>query len=219
MTAVIFDFDGVLADTEGLHLAAFQRVFQARGWSLDRAEYFDHYMGFDDEGVFIEYARTRGLVLSPADRADVLQQKADAFAALITSGQLLYPGASECIAALTGRFALGIASGALHREIEAILTGAGLLKNFGVIVGADDVAVRKPAPDPYLAAAAGLGVSPTACVAVEDSIWGLRSARDAGMRTVAVTTTTAREGLGDADRIIAGIHELTADVIRTLCES
>jgi beta-phosphoglucomutase-like phosphatase (HAD superfamily) len=216
MRAVIFDFDGVLADTEGLHLAAFQQVFAARGWSLSEHEYFEHYMGFDDEGVFVEYARNRALALDRRALDEAKQQKADAFAVLVASGRLLYPGAAECVTALAGAYPLAIASGALHHEIESILSESGLLSHFALIVGADDVGARKPAPDPYLAAAAGLGVDPRECVAIEDSTWGLRSAQDAGMRTIAVTTTSAPHILRGADRVIAGVHELTVELIRGL---
>ena len=211
--AIIFDFDGVLANTEDLHYRAFVQVFTPRGWDLDAAEYYERYMGFDDRGLVVEYARDRSMDLS-ADVIDALTaSKAQAFAAMVASGDVLYPGAREIVRQLAGRFRLAIASGALHEEIVTILRAGGVLDSFEAIVGADDVPASKPAPDSYLAAAAALGVDPAACVAVEDSVWGLRAARAAGMRAIGVTTTSPRSALDGAEQILAGVHELTIEIL------
>ena len=212
--AVIFDFDGVLANTEELHYRAFKQVFEPRGWALDLNEYYEKYMGFDDRGLVVEYARDRAIDV-PAEVVNTLTaSKAQAFADLLSTGNVLYPGAREIVSRLAGQFRLAIASGALHEEIVTILGAGRLLDDFDVIVGADDVAASKPAPDSYLAAAAALGVHPSACVAVEDSLWGLRAARAAGMRAIAVTTTSPASALAGAERILAGVHELTIEILR-----
>jgi beta-phosphoglucomutase len=212
--AVIFDFDGVLANTEELHYRAFTQVFEPRGWALDLSEYYERYMGFDDRGLVVEYARDRAIDV-PADVLHTLiASKAQAFGELLSTGEVLYPGAREIVRQLAGEFRLAIASGALHEEIVTILGAGRLLDYFEVIVGADDVAASKPAPDSYLAAAAALGVHPSACVAVEDSLWGLRAARAAGMRAIAVTTTSPASALAGAERILAGVHELTIEILR-----
>jgi len=213
MTAVVFDFDGVLADTEPLHLRAFQAAFAPRGWSLDPASYVERYLGYDDAGLVAVFARDRGLTLDAAEIDALLDAKRRAFRRLIESGAVLYPGAADCVARLAARHRLAIASGALRAEITDILGGAGLLEPFGAVVGADDVPRSKPAPDCYLRAADLLGVPPHACVAVEDSRWGLEAARSAGLRTVAVTTTSPAADLAAADRILADLTSLTGAVI------
>lgn len=216
VTAVILDFDGVIADTERLHLGAFQDVFARRGWIIGEAEYFDRYIGFDDRGLVLTYISDRGLDV-PADEIEaILAAKARTFSGHLSSTDILYPGARTSVQQLAARYAIAIASGALHHEIVAILRTGGLADLIPVIVGADDVAATKPAPEPYLAAAERLGVSPSHCVAVEDSPAGLEAARAAGMRTIAVTTTSPVHALLHADRVVAGLHEVTPELVADL---
>jgi HAD superfamily hydrolase (TIGR01509 family) len=217
-SAVIFDFDGVLADTERLHLAAFQDVFEPRGWPLNEQDYVDRYMGFDDAGLFAAYAEDRGLALSQAALQSLMAEKSAAFRRRLGRGDVLYRGAVECIGRLAERFSLGVASGALRAEIADILSAAGVLPRFATIVGAEDVAAREPAPDPYLAAAAGLGVDPAGCVAIEDSRWGLESAALAGMRTIGITTTSPAGALAAAHRIVSHLDEVTVEAIEQLAD-
>jgi beta-phosphoglucomutase-like phosphatase (HAD superfamily) len=215
--AVIFDFDGVLADTERLHLAAFRRVFAARGWDLDEAAYFNRYLGYDDAGLIEAYAADHGIRLSQGQFEELLDEKSGAFRRDL-DGQLLYPGAIECVSRLSGCFTLGIASGALRSEIETILSAAGVLARFGAVVGADDVRATKPAPEPYLTAASRLGVDPSRCVAVEDSRWGIESARGAGMRAIGITTTSPAAALAGAHRIVSHLDEVTVAAIEQLAD-
>jgi beta-phosphoglucomutase-like phosphatase (HAD superfamily) len=214
--AVVFDFDGVIADTERLHLAAFQAVFAERGWTLDEAAYSDRYLGYDDEGLVDAYVADRGLTITTDDRKAIVHAKVDAFSRHLGSPEILYPSTRACVALLAERFPLAIASGALHHEIEAILQRAGLRHLFGPIVASDDVALSKPAPDPYLEAARLLGMPTEVCVAVEDSPAGLSAARRAGMRTIAITTTSPRHLLDEADRVIADLAELTPAAVMSL---
>lgn len=214
ITTVVFDFDGVLADTERLHLAAFQEVFATRGWALSEAVYFDRYLGYDDHGLVDAYAGDQNLTLAEPDFLALVDEKTRIFAGRIEAGEVLYPGARRCVEQLAAHFSLGIASGALRAEIITILGGAGLLASFPVIVGADDVSACKPAPEPYLRAAELLGVIPAQCVAIEDSAPGLLAARTAGMRTIGLTTTTPRHLLVDADRILDGLGEVSPAMIR-----
>jgi beta-phosphoglucomutase-like phosphatase (HAD superfamily) len=216
ISAVIFDFDGVLADTERLHLAAFRDVFDTRGWALDDDTYFDRYMGYDDKGLFKAYAADRGVALDEDELVAMVGTKGVAFRRHLGSGHVLYPGAADCLTRLDGRFLLGVASGALRAEIIDILSAGGVLSRFRTIVGADDVSAMKPAPEPYLEAAARLGVEPRHCVAVEDSRWGLESATRAGMRTIAITNTSNPSTLTMAHRAIAHLDELTIEAIDAL---
>lgn len=216
ISAVVFDFDGVLADSEPLHFEAFRDVFGARGWSLSDEDYYRRYLGYDDRDMIATFLRDRGLAGGDDVLAELAEEKREAFAARIRSRDVLFPGARECVAALRGRFRLAIASGALHEEVVAILTTGALIDAFPVIVGADDVAASKPAPDSYLEAARGLGVDPATCVAIEDSHWGLDAARAAGMRTIAVTTSSPAEALASADRVFGSVREVTVEVIASL---
>ena len=214
--AVIFDFDGVLADTERLHLAAFRDVFDTRGWALDDEAYFNRYMGYDDAGVVRAYAADRGVSLDDDELASMVRRKSVAFRQHLGSGRVLYPGAADCLTRLSGRYVLGVASGAFRAEIIDILSAGGVLAHFRTIVGADDASAMKPAPEPYLKAASQLGIDPRRCVAVEDSWWGLQSAAAAGMRTVAITNTSSAATLTMAHRMIAHLDELTVEAVDAL---
>jgi HAD superfamily hydrolase (TIGR01509 family) len=214
--AVIFDFDGVLADTEGLHLGAFQQVFAARGWPLDRHAYFDRYLGYDDRGLLRAYAADHGLRIDDAEARALLRDKEATFRARAAAGDVLYPGVHACLDRLGARFRLGVATGALRAEVLDILTGAGIASRFGTVVAADDVRSSKPSPEPYVAAAARLGLDPAECAAIEDSGGGLASALGAGMRTVGITTTLPARALSAAHVIVDRLDAITVELIESL---
>ncbi len=216
ITTVVFDFDGVIADTEGLHLRAFQEIFEQRSWQLDERTYFDRYLGYDDVGLVLAFGREHSLVLGDADVERLVDDKTRLFASYLEAGEVLFPTAPACIERLSAAYGLGIASGALKIEITSILESARLLHHFPVIVAADDVTECKPAPEPYLKAAAGLGADPTRCVAIEDSPAGLSAAKAAGMRTIGLTTTSPRHLLTDADVILDGLHQISAETVAKL---
>jgi beta-phosphoglucomutase len=214
--AVVFDFDGVLARTEPLHLAAFRDAFADEGWTLTDEAYYQRYLGFNDAETIAEFSRDHGLSTSPDRARAILARKSDAYRRRFASSNVLDPGAADCVRRLARVFALAIASGSLHAEIEAILAAGQLRAPFAAIIGADDVERSKPAPDPYLAAAERLGVPPADCVAIEDSSWGLQSARQAGMRTIALTTTASPDRLASADRIVPNLDAVTVELVAAI---
>jgi HAD superfamily hydrolase (TIGR01509 family) len=213
VAAVIFDFDGVIADTERLHLGAFREVFDTRGWTLSDADYFDRYLGCDDQGLVVAYAADNAIALTPSEIQELVERKTHAFARHLSSPTVLFPGAAAAIRDIAAAMPVAIASGALHQEIVAILERASLLQLFPVIVGADDVESCKPSPEPYLAAAARLGVDPKTCVAIEDSAAGLQAARAAGMRAIGLTTTSPAALLSAADRVVASLADVSTQLI------
>jgi len=214
--AIVFDFDGVLADSEPLHLQVYQQLLEPEGIHLDHATYCAKYLGFDDVGVFQQIAKDYGLLLGDEEIEILIEEKSRRFEALVSSGNVLYPGADGCVRRLAAAWPIGIASGALRGEIELMLRGAGLLDRFTFIVASGDTDQTKPAPGPYLRAAELHGVSAGACVAIEDSHWGLQSARAAGMHTIAITHTYPRASLIEADVIVDSLDELTVDLVKHL---
>ena len=215
--AVVFDFDGVLADSEPLHLQAYQALLEPHGIVLDEKAYCERYLGYDDEGALRRMAEDNGLMLGDEEIELLIVEKGRVFEALVGSRDVLYPGAVECVRRLAERWPVGIASGALRADIDLLLRGAAIGDLFRFIVAAGDTDLTKPAPDPYLRAAELHGVPPAACVAIEDSHWGLESARTAGMRTIAITHTYSRAALsGSADAVIDSLSELTIDVLARL---
>jgi len=211
--AVVFDFDGVLADSEPVHLKAYQKIFEPHGIHIDQKTYCDRYLGYDDEGSIRQMVTDNSLLMGDEEIEVLLREKARIFEKMVASGDMLYRGAAACAKRLGGQWPLGIASGALRHEIELMLRGAQLLDAFRFIVSAGDTDRTKPAPDPYLRAAELHGVPPAQCVAIEDSHWGLQSARDAGLRTIAISHTYPRDTL-EADRVIDSLDELTVDLVR-----
>ena len=214
--AIVFDFDGVLADSEPMHLRAYQEVLSAIGITLTRDEYYAHYLGYDDDGVFTTLAAAHGFDLD-ARRLDALvAEKGRVFDAVIESGDLLYPSAVSCVERMAAAFPLGIASGALRHEIEAILRGGRLYHHFRFIVASGDTPVSKPAPDPYRRAVELHAVMPSECLAIEDSHWGVESAKAAGLWCVAITNTYPRDQLAQSDRVIDSLDELTPAFVQAL---
>jgi beta-phosphoglucomutase len=223
--AVIFDFDGVLADSEPLHYEAFRRVLAGEGIELDRGDYYEKYLGFDDAGAF---RAVLGDQRQPADddRIEALvQAKLEVFPQVLDGRNVLFPGAADCVARLAAHVPLAIASGALSHDIELILGGTGLLARFPVIVGADHTERSKPDPEPYARALALLqsrGLVPAGreaaarTVAIEDSRWGLQSARGAGLKTIAVSTSYPPDALTDADLVVDGLADVSIDRLEAL---
>jgi beta-phosphoglucomutase len=212
--AVIFDFDGVIANSEPLHFAAFRGVLADEGVTLTEEEYYAHYLGYDDRGVFRAVGGDRGLSWDIKRLSDLVDRKAVRLERLEQERSILFPGAEQAIRRLAVALPLAIASGALRAEILGVLDGAGLSRYFGAVVAAEDTLAGKPAPDPYLRAVSLLGtaigqsLAARDCVAIEDSHWGLESARTAGLRTIAVTHTYPAADLSGADLVIAHLDGL-----------
>lgn len=213
--AIVFDFDGVLADSEMLHLQVYRELLGPSGVNITTEQYCERYLGSDDEGVFQQVAVDYKLLLGDEEIEMLISEKARRFEALVSSSDVMYPAAAACVRRLGAAWPLGIASGARRSEIDLMLRGAQLTDAFRFIVSAGDTDHGKPAPDPYLRAAELHGVAPAACLAIEDSHAGLESARTAGMRTIAIATTYPRETLS-ADALVDSLDEITVDLIRAL---
>jgi beta-phosphoglucomutase len=219
ITAIVFDFDGVLANSEVLHLRAYQQVIAGLGAELSTPDYYSRYLGFDDGGVFTTFAADHGLTLGRDAIDELIAQKAVVFEALEAGAMMLFPGAEPCVRRLAAEFPLGIASGAMRREIEAVLDHNRLRDCFAFIVASGETPASKPAPDPYLRAASLHARAPAACLAIEDSRWGIQSAQSAGMACIGITQTYPREELAAADHVIDSLDELTPALIRALRSS
>ena len=217
ISALVFDFDGVLVDSEPLHLRAYQETLEPLGVSLPREEYYAKYLGYDDAGVFRLVAEARAWPIDERRITELIDQKTRVFDSLLADGDVvMYPGAAECLAQLASVWPIGIASGALRHEIEATLHSHHLETYIRFIVASGETPAGKPAPDPYAKAATLHQVPPPACLAIEDSRWGITSAKSAGLWCIGITNTYPVSELLDADAIITSLRELTPELIRTL---
>jgi len=223
LQAIIFDFDGVIADSEPLHLKAFQQALAEEGVLLERDDYFALYLGYDDVGVFAALARDRGLAWTDRHVTALVARKGLKLQAMLEAGEVLFPGAAAFIRAAAAEVPIAIASGALRHEIVRIVESAGLEALFAAIIAAGDTPEGKPSPAPYLLAfeqlqqVAGMPLDRRRCVAIEDSVWGLESARGAGLRCVGVTTSYTAAELVGAELIVDGLKTLTIPMLDRLC--
>jgi beta-phosphoglucomutase len=222
LQGIVLDFDGVVVNSEPLHLRAFQEVLAAGGDTLSAQEYYARYVGLDDAAMFAAYARDRGVAVPDGWVRQAIEAKAVRMQALLGNGSPLFPGAAECIRELAGAVPLAIASGALRREIQMVLDEAGLARCFTAIVAAGETARGKPAPDPYeravelLGRSSGAMLDPRRVVAVEDTTQGLAAAGAARLRTVAVTTTYPADVVSGADLVVRTLREVTVPVLAAL---
>ncbi len=213
LRAIIFDFDGVLANSEPLHLRAYQEVLASEGLTLTERDYYARYLGFDDVRAFTAIGADAGRAWTASDIGRLIATKATCLELLEQNVSILFPGAADAIRRAASEVPIAIASGALRAEILRVLEREQLAKHFTAIIAAEDTPLSKPSPEPYrcvlarLTSQLCLEIAPHECVALEDSPWGLESARAAGLRTVAVAQTYSRSDLC-ADLIIDSIASL-----------
>ncbi len=183
LAAVIFDMDGVLLDSEPLHMAAMNAVLAAHGHAVDEAEYVG-YIGDSAAHAWQAIVARRGL---PEPVAAYVARYDDAVCAVVAAQAVPMPGLLPLLDDLRARgIPLAVGSTSPRRWIDVSLAAIGVRAYFDAVVGGDQVARGKPAPDVFLRAAALLGVAPAACVVLEDSPRGLQAAQAAGMVAVAL---------------------------------
>jgi len=222
LKAIVYDFDGVIANSEPLHFQGYRDVLAAEGLTLTEPDYYTQYLGFDDVAAFEAIGRRHGAGWSDAQIRDLVARKAVRLEALERDVSVLFPGAADAIRRASALMPIAIASGARGEEIRRVLQREGLSACFTALVAAEDTPVSKPAPDPYLRAvrllapACGGHLRSSDCIAIEDSHWGLQSARAAGLRTVAVSNTYSAGELV-ADLTIASLEAMDLDLLARLC--
>jgi beta-phosphoglucomutase len=223
LQAVIFDFNGIIVDDEPIHFRLFQKVLGEEGIVLTEEAYYARYLGFDDRGAFTTAFRESQRLLDDAELDELIARKAVYYQNAIRSQVTIFPGVVNLVAALAEHVPLAVASGALRHEIKTILATAGLLDRFRAIVSAEDVERGKPEPDIFLKALAALNhpseepLQPASCVVIEDSKEGIRGARRAGMKCLAVTNSHPAELLGEANVIVKRLEGVSLEFLNRLC--
>lgn len=204
--AVLFDFDGVLVNSEPLHFRAFQQALAPEHIDLSEDEYFRELIGFDDKGAFRRIYESRHLTLSPRTFLTLMAAKSRAMMHLIHRREFsALPGVEQFVRGLWRKRPLAICSGALREEIEAMLEGISLRDCFSVIVAAEDVTVGKPDPQGYLLATRLLEekyhrpLKPEHCLIVEDAPTVIQAVRRVGFSVLGVATSYPLDKLKDAN--------------------
>lgn len=225
LQAIVFDFDGVIADSEPLHLRAFQQTLAEEQIELSPSDYYSRYLGYDDVGLLQALAVDRGIAMSDREVTALVARKGAKIQEMLHGGHVLFPGAIEFIRVAAAEVPIAIASGAMKHEIEAITSAAGVRDLFSAIVSAGDTPHSKPSPAPYLLAferlrqSSGRDLDPRRSVAIEDSRWGLESARRAGLRCVGVTNSYPAAELEGAELVVEGLGRLTLAALEHLCSN
>jgi HAD superfamily hydrolase (TIGR01509 family) len=200
VSTVIFDFDGILVDSERHHMAAYNAVFQKYGHTLDETEYFKYWTSLG-HGPAGEIERHKLNI----DPAEIRRQKRPTFSELCRNGTVkFFPEAREVVELLSraGK-TLAIASGTMVTDITAVLENEKLLDRFEVIAGSDTVPALKPSPDVLLHVARELDIAPSDAVVIEDAEKGIGAARAAGMPVMVVRTPeTSAIDFSSADLVL-----------------
>ena len=210
--AVVFDLDGVIVDSEHVWDEVRRQLAEERGGRWHARASRDM-MGMSSPEWSRYMHEVIGLAEPPEEiNAEVVRR----LEAVYRERLPLLPGAVAAVEALAARWPLGLASSSNRRVIDFVLEVSGLARWFAATVSSEEVARGKPAPDVYLEAARRLGARPERCAAVEDSEAGIRSAKAAGMRVIAVPNPhfpPGDEALAEANVVLASVAELKPDLV------
>jgi beta-phosphoglucomutase len=201
--AILFDFDGVIVDSERLHCETMAAAMGGAGPPLDWEYYRANLMGLDDRGAFAHLLARAGIAPAPEELRRRIECKAGLFARQAAAGRVpAFPGAVELIRACAAGGPVGLCSGALRSDIAPVLAALGIADCFAEQVTADDVERSKPDPACYRLCLARLaarfpeaGIAPAACVAIEDTPDGIAAARGAGLAVLGVATNLPMDTL------------------------
>jgi len=212
--ALIFDFDGVITDTEPIHMEAWLDALEAHGISFDEEEYRLNYLGLTDRDFLDAVGRIHGRRFDDAEKADLIEQKSQGALTMLEHDVPLIPGVREFVEGVAGKMMLAICSGANRGEIEYILRRLRWRELFDPIVASDSVVRGKPDPEGYIRALDGLRkratdlLLPEHVLAIEDSPKGVAAAKAAGVRCLAVGQGFGMDELSGADMILPTLAEL-----------
>ncbi len=212
ISTVIFDLDGLLADTEGLHCRAYQMTFAEHAVELSEPDYCEHWVRAG-KGI-ADWVVMHGLDLDPQA---LRLRKSEHYLKLLTSSLRPMEGALELLQSLHGNLKIALASSSYRDAVDGVMAGLKMAHFFDVIVSGLDVLRVKPAPDIFFKAAHDLGVEPNKCLVLEDAEKGVMAAYLAGMRCIAVPNDyTRHHDFSKATRICSSLKEVTMDVLHSL---
>ena len=218
--AIMFDFNGIIADDETPHVYCFQQALAEAGLALTKEDYYGTYLGMDERTCTRMLLEQRDGTCDDAEVSQIGERKAELFRAHTALHKPeLFPGVVDFVKAARSRYRLAIASGGLRAQIDAALSGTKIQYDFDVIVAAEDCPIGKPDPAIYLLTLERLNAGPRSehaivpgeCLVLEDSLAGIRSARAAGMRVLGVATTYPLDKLHEADCTIQSLERLTPE--------
>jgi len=216
LRAILFDFDGVIVDSEPLIMRLTQQMAAREGWIVTAEEYYRDYLALDDRGIVEHLFQSHGQPVNAARRDELVRWKAQAYQEAIGDGLPAMPGAIEFVRECARQYPLAIASGSLRQEVEPLLKKLGLREEFSVLATADDCERSKPDPTIYRIALERLGkldvfkergLKADECLAIEDAPLGVKAAQAAGMKCMALAHSRPIEELRHADWVFRNFAE------------
>ncbi|MDZ8117691.1 HAD family hydrolase [Pontiella agarivorans] len=218
LSAVIFDFDGIIVDSEPMHFRAFNEVLNPIDMKISWEDYCETYIGFDDRDAFREAFAQNKRKFTEKEMKRLIAAKAEVFQSYIRNGDVTpLPGAVQLIKSIPVRLPVALCSGALREDIDPIIESLKIDGCFDQIVTAEDTPKSKPDPAPYILTCEKLGIDdPATAVAIEDTPAGIMSAKGAGLKVLAVTNSYDRGYLMEADAVTDSLEHVSRPQLENL---
>lgn len=212
--AIIFDFDGVITDTEPVHMEAWLDILEHEGIAFDSAEYHANYLGLNDRDFLDAVGRIHGAKFDDIRKHELIEAKTRRTFELLEHQIPLIDGVADFIEKNSKDKLLAICSGATRGEIEFILKRLKWEKVFDPIIASDSVVKGKPDPEGYIRATEGLidradfALLPENVIAIEDSPKGIQAAKAAGLYCIGVGSSFPAEQVAHADLVVSNMSEI-----------
>jgi beta-phosphoglucomutase len=226
LRAIIFDFNGVIADDETPHFLPFQRALREEGLTLAREEYYGTYLGMDERNCLAALLKKAGGAYDPALVQRIHDRKVALFRDHTKAHRPeLFPGVTDFVLKAKDRYRLAVASGGKRAQIADALKDSPIEHAFPLVVAAEDTATGKPDPEIYRLTMAKLNdlapkpqppLKASECLVIEDSLAGIQSAKAAGMTVIGVATTYPAAALKQADAVFPSLAAISLTQVERL---
>lgn len=228
LRAIIFDFNGVIADDETPHFLMFQQALREEGLPLNKEDYYGAYLGMDERNCLAALLKKTGRAHEPELGQRIHERKVALFRDYTARHPpVLFPGVADFVLRAKERYRIAVASGGKREQIAAALRGTPIERAFPLIVAAEDTTIGKPDPHIYrltleklnaLAPKPDPPIAAADCLVIEDSLAGIQSAKAAGMKVIGLATTYPMEKLKNADAVYSNLTAVGFPEIERLCE-
>jgi HAD superfamily hydrolase (TIGR01509 family) len=217
LRTIIFDFDGIIVDSEPIIMKLTQEMAAQEGWTVSEEDYYRNYLALDDRGIVENLFISHDRAVDRRRVDELVNWKSRVYGKIIEDGLPTLPGAVDFVHQAAQAFPLAIASGSARNEIEHLLGKLQLRDRFRIITTADDCERSKPDPEVYLKAVTSLKTLPefknnpllaSECVAIEDAPGGIDAAHAAGIKCMGLAHSRAVENLSHADWVFHGFKEV-----------
>lgn len=210
MKIIIFDFDGVILDSENSHFIAFNEGLKNLNINISEDEYYSKYISLDDRGVITNVVNDKNISVTNEEIDMIIKNKNDYFESRLIDNSKLFPGVEELIIQLSKNFVLSIGSGANRSEIIKTLKNNNIYDYFEIIVSSDEVNNPKPNPETYNRVLDNINTdfNINEIIVIEDSPGGIEAAKSAGLKCIAITNTFDNKELGKADIIVSNYEDI-----------